>query len=56
MVSIERAPEHRGKHEVLEGDIITVHYKTYDTAMTAEEIKTLMGEQSAEVEEIMNPA
>ena len=56
VVSIERAPEHRGKHEVLEGDIITVHYKTYDTAMTAEEIKTLMGEQSAEVEKIMNPA
>lgn len=56
VVSIERAPEHRGKHEFLEGDIITVHYKTYDPSATAEELKILMGEQSPHTEKIMNPA
>lgn len=56
VVSIERSPEHRGKHEILEGDIITVHYKTYDPTVTAEEIKILMGEQSPDTEKIMNPA
>ena len=55
VVSIERAPEHRGKHELLEGDIVTVHYKTYTPTATAEELKILMGEQSKDVEQIMNP-
>lgn len=56
VVSFERAPENRGKHEILEGDIITVHYKTYNTSVTAEELKILLGEQTEEVEKIMNPA
>ena len=55
VVSIERTPEHRGKHEMLEGDVITVHYKTYNPPATAEELRILMGEQSEEIEKIMNP-
>lgn len=56
VVSIDRQPEHRGKHEILEGDVITVHYKTYNPSVTAEELKILMGEQSEGIEKIMNPA
>ena len=55
IVSIDRAPEHKGKHEILEGDVITVHYKTYTPEATAEELTVIMGEQSDEVQKIMNP-
>lgn len=56
VVSIERPPENRGRHEILEGDVITVHYKTYDPSATAEELMILMGQQSDEVKKIMNYA
>lgn len=55
VVSIERSSKHHGHHEILEGDIITVHYKTYNPTATAEELTVLMGKQSDEVEKIMNP-
>ena len=33
--------------------IITVHYKTYNPAATAEEIKNLVGKQSEEIENLI---
>ena len=53
VVSIERAAVHHGNHEIREGDVITLHYKTYNPKATAEELKILMGEQSEEIEKIM---
>ena len=55
VVSVARLPEHRGLHEILEGDVITLHYKTYTPADTAEELAVLMGEQSDEAKSIMIP-
>ncbi|MBE6537985.1 MAG: hypothetical protein E7671_00780, partial [Ruminococcaceae bacterium] len=45
VVSFERAEGNRDKVGVAEGDVITVHYKTYDPEATAKEIETLVGEQ-----------
>ena len=56
VVSIERTPEHKGKHEILEGDVIAVHYKTYNPAATAEELTVIMGEQAEQVRKAMNPS
>jgi CIC family chloride channel protein len=56
VVSIEHSSEHRGNHEISQGDVITVHYKTYNPTVTAEELKILMGKQSNEIEKIMNPS
>ena len=55
VVSFKRASGHHGTRGIDEGDVITVHYKTYDPAATAEELRALMGEQSERVERIMIP-
>ena len=46
VVSFERAQKNKGLTTIEEGDIITVHYKTYAPEGTAEELYTLVGEQS----------
>ena len=53
IVSFERAPENRGNAGISAGDVITVHYKTYDPSVTAEELTVLVGKQSPETESIM---
>ena len=53
IVSVDRAPENRGKIEIYEGDVITLHYKTYDPEATVKELTSLVGKQSEEIEEIM---
>ena len=55
VVSFERADEDHSKIGIDPGDIITVHYRTMNPAETAEELKLLMGEQSEEINRIMNP-
>ena len=42
VVSVERTPEHKGKHELLEGDVISFHYKTYNPSATAEELTKMV--------------
>ena len=54
VVSYERKGEHHHKLGIMAGDVITVHYKTYNPAATAEEIKNLVGKQSEEIENLMN--
>lgn len=49
VISFERAHESHTKPVIAAGDIITVHYKTYDPAATAEELKILVGEQSDQI-------
>ncbi|MBE6592724.1 MAG: hypothetical protein E7642_01875 [Ruminococcaceae bacterium] len=55
VLSIERGPDHRDKHTIAEGDILTVHYKTYDPIATAEEFEVLVGDQNEEIDRIMRP-
>ena len=55
LVSFERAPKNKGNTEIAEGDIITLHYKTYDPPATAREIEILVGKQSDEVMAVMIP-
>ena len=54
VVSYEREGEHHHKLGIMAGDVITVHYKTYNPTETAEEIKNLVGAQSVEIENLMN--
>jgi H+/Cl- antiporter ClcA len=54
IVSFERAPENRGTVGIGEGDIITVHYETYHPDVASEEFRILVGEQSEEIQRIMN--
>ena len=53
VLSIERGPNHSDKHTIAEGDILTVHYKTYDPIATAEEFEVLVGDQTEEIDRIM---
>ena len=55
VVSFERAHEDHSRIGIDPGDVITVHYRTMNPAATAEELKLLMGEQSEEINRIMNP-
>jgi hypothetical protein len=52
----ERISSDRGKIGVAPGDKITVHYMTYDPAVTLAEFKAIVGSQSEETERIMMPA
>ncbi len=56
IVSLDRAPENRGNTEIGEGDVITVHYKTYHPDVVSEEFRILVGEQTEEIKRIMNPS
>ena len=55
MLSIERGPNKTNKVGIAEGDILTVHYTTYDPVATANEFEVLVGDQCAEIDEIMRP-
>ena len=54
-LSIERGPNKTGKIGIAEGDILTVHYTTYDPIATANEFEVLVGNQSEEIDIIMRP-
>ena len=55
LLSIERGPNKTGKLGIAEGDILTVHYTTYDPVITANEFEVLVGDQSEEIDKIMRP-
>ncbi len=55
VVSFERARENYGKVGIAVGDVITVHYKTHHPAATAEELTALVGDQSEQIDRLMNP-
>ena len=53
MLSIERGPNKTNKIGIAEGDILTVHYTTYDPVATANEFEVLVGDQCEEIDKIM---
>ena len=55
LISIEKGPNRTGKLGIAEGDVLTVHYVTYDPESTADEFEVLVGDQSEEIDEIMRP-
>ena len=55
LLSIERGPNKTGKLGIAEGDILTVHYTTYDPLATADEFEVLVGDQIEEIDRIMRP-
>lgn len=55
MLSIERGPNKTNKVGIAEGDILTVHYTTYDPVATANEFEVLVGDQCEEIDRIMRP-
>ena len=55
LLSIERGPNKTNKLGIAEGDILTVHYTTYDPVATANEFEVLVGDQSEEIDKIMRP-
>ena len=55
MLSIQKGPNRTEKLGIAEGDILTVHYTTYDPVATAEEFEILVGDQSEEIDKIMRP-
>ena len=46
VVSFERAKQNHGKSVLADGDVITLHYTTYDPDATTKELEFLIGEQS----------
>ncbi len=55
LLSIEKGRNQTGKLGISEGDILTVHYTTYDPVATANEFEVLVGDQSGEIDRIMRP-
>ena len=55
LLSIEKGSNQTGKLGIDEGDILTVHYTTYDPVATAEEFEILVGDQSEEIDKLMRP-
>ncbi len=56
VVSYERAHEEHSKVGISVGDVITVHYKTYNPTATAEEFRFLVGEQAEQIDRLMHPS
>lgn len=54
LLSIEKGPNHT-KLGIAEGDVLTVHYVTYDPLATADEFEVLVGDQSEDIDKIMRP-
>ena len=55
VLSFEHSNLVRGVSQILEGDVVTMYYETYDPAGTASELEILVGKQSEETRRIMNP-
>ena len=55
VVSFNRANGKGGHHAIGEGDVITVHYTTYDPEVTIDELRALVGEQSDDIKQLMSP-
>ena len=55
LLSVERGPNKTNKLGIAEGDILTVHYTTYDPVATANEFEDIVGDQCEEIDRIMRP-
>lgn len=55
VVSVERPHESHGSEEIRLEDVITVRYKTYNPAATAEELNILVGNQFEQIQHSMVP-
>lgn len=55
VLSTEKRSDRRGKLGMSVGDVVTVHYKTYDPVATAAEFEILVGDQSEDIDKIMRP-
>ncbi len=55
LLSIEKGPNKTEKLGISEGDVLTVHYTTYDPVATAKEFEVLVGDQDEEIDRIMRP-
>ena len=55
VVSFERLDKHKEQTELAIGDMLTVRYKTFHPAETAQEFEVLVGEQAEEIKRIMMP-
>ena len=55
LLSIEKGPNKTKTVGIDEGDILTVHYTTYDPIATANEFEVLVGDQSEDIDRIMRP-
>ena len=55
VLSFEHSNLVRGASQILEGDVITMYYETYDPVATADELEILVGKQSEETRRIMIP-
>ena len=53
IISFEHTQNNRHVKEISEGDVISLHYTTYDPPVTADELIALVGEQDFETERIM---
>ena len=55
VVSFDRLDRHSEESEIAVGDMLTVRYKTFHPAETAQEFEVLVGEQAEDVKCIMMP-
>ena len=56
VISFEHSNLVRGTSQILEGDVVTMYYETYDPKSTADELEILVGKQDEETRRIMNPS
>jgi CIC family chloride channel protein len=56
VISFEHSNLVRGTSQILEGDVVTMYYETYDPQSTADELEILVGKQDEETRRIMNPS
>lgn len=55
VLSFKHAKDNPNHVGIAEGDVITVRYKTYNPVATAEEFECIVGEQSEQINNLMNP-
>ena len=55
VIAFRRAKPSKNHSVIMEGDVITVRYVTYDPEVTVKELNDLVGEQSEDIVRIMNP-
>ena len=55
VVSTEKIDPHSKLAGFNPGDVLHVHYTTYDPIVTADELEALVGDQSEDIDKIMRP-
>ena len=55
VLGMEKGPNKSEKVGIAAGDVLTVHYVTYDPEITAQEFEQLVGDQCEEIDRLMRP-